>query len=116
MAPASSLCGNSACRNSLDVHSKKGTGCSIISTQTPLGLRVRDSERDKSPVLTFEAAMASGNNPPGWGWRTEGVVAEKTERNSLAVEEDKSRKMKSGNPASRSVGACCNYNSCLTLS
>ena len=49
----------------------KGTDCSIISAQTPLGLRVRDSIarwRDKSLFLTFERIATYNNNPAKEGW------------------------------------------------
>lgn len=45
-------------------------GCSIISTQTPLGFRVRDSAelwRDKSLLLTFERTATYSNNQLNWG-------------------------------------------------
>lgn len=46
---------------------REGTDCSIISAQTPLGFRVRDSIewwRDKSLLLTFERIATYSNNPP----------------------------------------------------
>lgn len=47
--------------------------CSIIPTQTPLGVRVRDSIeqwRDKSLLLTFERTATYSHNPlRGGDWR-----------------------------------------------
>lgn len=52
-------------------------GCSIISTQTPLGFRVRDSAelwRDKSLLLTFERTATYSNNQLNWGGRALAII------------------------------------------
>lgn len=61
----------------MDVRLRTGSGCSIISTQTPPGPRARgrgERRGDKSPVLTFETTAMRLEDGGGGDGRDPGGV------------------------------------------